>query len=103
MRFVATIGNQEHTIEVDANGHARRVRLDGRELVVDWRLAGAEHTHLDSTALEGAPADHYSVLVGPYSYDAYVQVREGEGGTTQGPPTYTLEVYIRGRPYVVMV
>ena len=100
MRFVAKIGDRQHTIEVEANGHARRVTLDGREIAVDWRLVGAAHTHLAGT--DEAPADQYSLLSGAHSYDAYVRALDGTSGATEGT-TYTLEVYIAGRPYTVTV
>jgi len=102
MRFVATIGDRRHTIELDANGHVRKVTLNGRELAVDWRLVGAEHPHLAGAALGDVPADHYSVLAGSHSYDAYARVLEGASGATEGP-TYTLELHIAGRAYVVTV
>jgi biotin carboxyl carrier protein len=102
MRFVATVGDRQHTVEVDSNGHVRQVLLDGRELTVDWRLVGAEHTHLSGASPGGEQADHYSMLVGTHSFDAYVRAVEGLAGTTEGT-TYTLEVSIAGRPYAVTV
>jgi biotin carboxyl carrier protein len=95
MRFIATIGGVRHVVEVDANGADRRVVLDGRELTVNWRLIGPRHA---SDA--GVLADHYGLLAGLRSYDAYVRALEPVSGDETVP---SLEVMVAGRPYVVAV
>lgn len=98
MRYVATIGDQKHTITLQENGHTRQVALDGRDLTVDWRLIGDERPH---TATPGdVRADHYSVLVGARSYEAYARVVHTGGGDDA---RLTVEVMIGGRPYVVSI
>lgn len=99
MRYVATIGSQTFTIELEANGHTRQVSLDDRALSVDWRLIGVERPHADTPG--DASADHYSLLVGERSYEAYARLLEdAEGGEGNG---LTVEVMIAGRPYVVHI
>jgi biotin carboxyl carrier protein len=100
MRFVADVGGREHTVEVEANGHDRRMTLDGREITLDWRLLGAEQPRVGTGG--GARADHYSLLAGTRTYDAYVRSL-AEPGTDAEAATHTLEVVIGGRPYVVTV
>ena len=99
MRYVASVGNQTYTIELEENGHTRQVSLGDRDLTVDWRLVGAERPHADTPGDTGA--DHYSLLVGDRSYEAYARlVDDTEGGDGEG---LTVEVMISGRPYVVRI
>lgn len=99
MRYVASVGERQHTVVLEENGHERSVELDGRPLHIDWRLVGASQSH--SSAADAPLADHYSVLVGDHSYEAYLRVLDdaeaGEGGGL------SVEVMIAGRPYVVRV
>jgi biotin carboxyl carrier protein len=95
MRFIATVAGVRHVVEVDANGHDRRVTLDGRELAVNWRSVGPR-----DASLESQRADHYSLLAATRSYDAYVRPLHDAGA--EGP-TRTLEVTVAGRPYTVEV
>lgn len=100
MRYTATIGDRELTIEVQENGHVRAVSLNGRALTVDWRLIGAEQPH---ASLPGdSRADQYGLLIGQRSYEAYARVVEpdADAGRDAGR---VIEVYIHGRPYVVGV
>lgn len=95
MRYIATIGGRQHIIEVEANGHVRRVVVDGRTLTVDCRLVGAAGAH--SGSRDEQLADHYSVLAGDESYEAFARLvpSAGEGGER------TIEIHIHGYPYVV--
>jgi biotin carboxyl carrier protein len=95
MRYVATIGGRTHVIEVEADGHIRRVVVDGREMTVDCRLVGAVGAH--SAARDEPLADHYSLIAGNASYEAFARsVPSSEDGGER-----TIEVSVRGYPYVV--
>lgn len=99
MRYVATVGERQHTVVLEENGHERSVELDGRTLHIDWRLVGTDHPHLTATA--NLAADLFTVLAGEHSYEAYVRlVEDAESGESSG---LTLEVSIAGRPYRVRV
>lgn len=95
MRYIAIIGGRKHTVEVEANGHVRRVVVDGRELTVDCRLVGAAGAHAGPR--DEPLADHYSVIAGDASYEAFARAvpNAREGGER------TVEVHIHGYPYVV--
>ena len=99
MRYVAMVGEQQHTVVLDENGHERQVELDGRELHVDWRLVGRDHAYV--SAVGDVVADHFTVLAGDHSYEAYVRlVQDPEAAESGG---LTVEVMIAGRPYIVRV
>ena len=99
MRYIANVGGQKHTIALQENGHTRQLSLNDRDLTVDWRLIGAERPHASTPG--DARADHYSVLVGERSYEAYARiVEDAESGEGNG---LTIEVMIHGRPYVVHI
>ena len=100
MRFVASVGGREHTVEVEANGHERFVTLDGREIALDWRLIGGDQPRVATGG--GTRVDHYSLLAGTRTYDAYVRSL-AEPGTDAEAATHTLEVVVGGRSYVVTV
>jgi biotin carboxyl carrier protein len=93
MRVVATVGGQKLDIGLQEDGHVRRVTLDGREMVVDWRRVGSGPT--EST---GDHAVHYSLLIGDRSYDLFVRaVPQADGGAqvyevSLGGQTYAIEV-----------
>ncbi|HEX6797363.1 MAG TPA: biotin/lipoyl-containing protein [Ktedonobacterales bacterium] len=95
MLYIATIGGRQHIVEVEANGRVRRVVVDGRALAVDCRLVGEAGAHAASR--DEQLADHYSLLAGNDSYEAFARLvpSAGEGGER------TVEVHIHGRPYVV--
>ncbi|MFI5274679.1 MAG: acetyl-CoA carboxylase biotin carboxyl carrier protein subunit [Ktedonobacterales bacterium] len=98
MRYIATVDGRQHLIELEANGHLRRVTVDGRELAVDCRLIGPTGGAA-SAPPEGVPAAHLSVLIGDHSYEAYaraVPAAAGEEGAAR-----TVEVHVHGYPYVV--
>jgi biotin carboxyl carrier protein len=95
MRYVARIGEHTRVIELQENGHTREVVLESRQLTLDWRLVGVP---LASLSDGEAPAEHYSMLVGDHSYEAYARLApdaDAEGTT--------VEVMIEGRPYIVTV
>ncbi len=95
MRYIAIVGGRKHIVEVEANGHTRRVVVDGREMTVDCRLVGAAGAHAGPR--DEPLADHFSVLAADASYEAFARVvpSVGEGGERR------VEVHIRGYPYVV--
>lgn len=99
MRFVATVGDKQYTVDVDAGGQRRQVTLDGRELVVDWRLVGAARMHLASAG--DLRADHFSVLVGDRSYDVVARAADAEGDPAAGG--HAFELLIAGLPLTVAV
>jgi biotin carboxyl carrier protein len=100
MRYVATVGDRQYTIELDPDGHAPRVTLDGREVAVDWRLIGADRLHVATPG--DVRADQLSVLVGERSYDVFVRaVEAGEGEA--GASAHSLEVLVDGLPHAVSV
>ena len=99
MRYVASVGDTQHTVTLQENGHIGQVTLDDRDLTVDWRLIGADRPH---TATPGdTRADYYSLLVGTRSYEAYARVVEETENSESGG--LTVEVTIGGRPYVARV
>lgn len=99
MRYVATVGDRTFTIELQENGHAPRVLLDGRELTVDFQLVGGERSHLTSTG--DRAADHFSVLVGDRSYEAYA--RRVDDVDADDDDSETVEIMVRGHTYTVGV
>lgn len=99
MRYVASVGSRTYSFTLEENGHTRQVSLDGREFPVDWRLVGEERPHADSPGDTGA--DHYSVLVGERSYEAYARLVEDPAGDEGSG--LAVEVMVAGRPYVVHV
>jgi biotin carboxyl carrier protein len=99
MRYVVTVNDRQHTIELEANGHVRQVTFDGRPLSVDWQLVGRNQPAI--TLASDASADHYSLLVGDQSYAAYARAVDDLDGDEQ--VGRTIEVMIEGHPYVVNV
>lgn len=98
MRYVATVGGRKYTIDLQENGHLRRVTLDDREFSMDFsRIGGAYPVSNDIER-----ADHYSALIDDHSYEAFVRavVQDGEAAESG---ERTLEVMIHGRPYMVSV
>jgi biotin carboxyl carrier protein len=99
MGYVVTVNGRQHTLDLEENGHLRRVTLNSRALTIDWRTVGRD------LPASGNPDDHiadqYSLLVGAASYTAYVRrLDEASGDDRTGRK---LEVVVQGRPYVVEV
>ncbi|MGZ3600944.1 MAG: hypothetical protein ACXWQ5_14795, partial [Ktedonobacterales bacterium] len=94
MRYSAEIEGRKYAIDVDENTHIHHVTLDGRELTVDWQLVGERRSHLSQT--DDPRADHYSILIGQRSYDAYARLTEGDDTSPEGGAR-TIEVLIGGR------
>jgi biotin carboxyl carrier protein len=99
MGYVVTVNGHQHTLDLEANGHLRRVTLNSRTLTIDWRTIGRDQS------APGRPDDHiadqYSLLVGTASYTAYVRsLDEASGDERTGRK---IEVVVHGRPYVVEV
>ncbi|HEV2239044.1 MAG TPA: acetyl-CoA carboxylase biotin carboxyl carrier protein subunit [Ktedonobacterales bacterium] len=65
MRFVATIGERQITIDVEENGHLREVTVDGITGRADWQPVGNLERHPGG-------ATHYTLLLGTQSFDVYV-------------------------------
>ncbi|MGZ3663882.1 MAG: hypothetical protein ACXVDA_05245, partial [Ktedonobacterales bacterium] len=80
MRYSAEIEGRKYAIDVDENAHIHHVTLDGHELTVDWQLVGERRSHLSQT--DDPRADHYSILIGQHSYDAYARLTEGDDTST---------------------
>ncbi|HEV2405713.1 MAG TPA: biotin/lipoyl-containing protein [Ktedonobacterales bacterium] len=83
MRYVARIGEQTRVIELQENGHTREVVLESRQLTLDWRLVGVPMATLSDGE---APAEHYSMLVGDRSYEAFARLApdaDAEGTTVE--------------------
>jgi biotin carboxyl carrier protein len=93
MRYVATLGERQVTLEIGENGHLRAVMLEGQALDIDWHPVGG------ATLRPGAEGGHYSLLIGSRSFDVYVRAVESESGGDKR----VLEVSIDGRPYVVQL
>ncbi len=100
MRYVARIAGVTHTVELRENGHERQVELDGRALTVDWQRIGGSQPHEPGDA--SAAAQHFSLLVGGHSYEAYARVLDGEPGAAEGQEQ-AIEIMIAGRPYLVTI
>ena len=49
-----------------------------------------------------AAAQHFSLLVGGHSYEAYARVLDGEPGAAEGQEQ-AIEIMIAGRPYLVTI
>ena len=99
MRYVASLGNRSATIEVAENGHTRPVMFDGGVFSVDWRAVGGAASSPGPGP--GAPAGHYSLLIGERSCEVYVRALAQDDAAGGG--VRTLEVTLDGRPYVVRV
>jgi biotin carboxyl carrier protein len=99
MSYVVTVNGRQHTLDLEENGHIRRVTLNSRTLTIDWRTVGREQP--TSSRPDDQIADQYSLLVGTASYTAYVRsLDEASGDERTGRK---LEVVVQGRPYVVEV
>lgn len=96
MRYVASIGERQATIEIAENGHTRPLTLDGAALEADWRAVGDALVR----ALPGAPAAHYSLLIGNQTYEVFLRPIPGEDDDAGGG-MQSFEVMIEGRPYLV--
>jgi len=102
MQYSVTVGDRALTITLADDGHAQRVTLDGREIVVDWRPVGGANLPWRAAAPgddgEGARAGHYSALIGGRSYDVYIRALPAEDAASEaqtfevsvGPTTYTV-------------
>lgn len=98
MRYIASSGERKVTIELEENGHRRHVVLDAVGYEVEWQPVGGAVLR----PTPGAPAGHYSLLVGDRSYDVYVHpVAETATGTSGVELVF--EVEIEGQPYRVHV
>jgi biotin carboxyl carrier protein len=100
MRYVARIAGVTHTVELRENGHERQVELDGRALTVDWQRIGGSQPHEPGDA--STPAQHFSLLVGGHSYEAYARVLDGGPGAAEGQEQ-AIEIMIAGQPYLVTI
>ncbi len=99
MRYVTTVGTQQHTVALQENGHTLEVSLNDRTVTIDWRLVGSELAHTSGSS--NYRADRYSVLLGAHSYEACARLVETD--TAPEGADRTVEVLINGRPYVVTV
>lgn len=98
MRYVASSGERQVTIEVEENGHRRHVTLDEAPFEVDWQAVGGAVLR----ALPGPAEGHYSLLIGERSFDCYVRlVPPAEGGAGSGEQVF--EVELAGLPYRIRI
>src|SRR5260370_40570083 len=93
MRYVATIGERQITVEVSESGHVRQVTIDGTEHVVDWQPVGGAAL----SPGEGASAGHYSLLVGTRSDDLFVHPFAGPAADPARGAEQAFEVTGAGR------
>jgi len=98
MRYSVSVNGRQHTVELEEDGHLRRLTLDQRTFVVDCRHVGFDQASPPSSV---TPADLYSLLVGDQSYTAYA--RELEDGGGEELAGRRIEVSVRGHPYTVEV
>ena len=96
MRYIATVGEETYTIGLQDDGHQREVTLGDHHLMVDWRPVGG--ASLPAGQGDSDQAGHYSLLVGPQSFDVYVQpvTADDEDGASR-----VFEVHVRGQVYRV--
>ncbi|HEU5349666.1 MAG TPA: biotin/lipoyl-containing protein [Ktedonobacterales bacterium] len=96
MRYLATVGEQTYTIDLQEDGHQRETTLDDKRLSVDWRPVGG--AALAGAEASNSRAGHYSLLIGSHSFDVFVQpvASEDDDGTSR-----VLEVHVRGQVYRV--
>lgn len=90
MRYIATIGARQITVDVEDNGHLRVVAVDGVAGKADWQPVG------DTAGQTGAAA-HYALLLGLRSYDVYV-ARNAPPALGAAP---TFEVSLEGQAYTI--
>ncbi len=88
MRYIASLGDQRFTINVEENGQQRQIALDGTIYAVDWLRIGS--------TLAGAGAGRYSLLINNRSYEVVIRRLEADD---EGGQRY--EVLIAGQPYQV--
>ncbi len=98
MRYIVSVNGRKHSVELEENGHLRRLTLDGRSLMVDWRRIGFEGNGLYPS---DDHADLYSLLVSDQSYAAYAQLLE-DTAAEEGRGR-TVEVLYNGHPSRVEV
>jgi biotin carboxyl carrier protein len=90
MRYVGTIGDREITVDVEANGHLRKVVVDGVLGHADWQP-------LASTGGRVSGAGHYTLLLGTQSFDVHVALTAP--AALGAAPTF--EVTLAGQTFLV--
>lgn len=88
MRYIASLGDQRFSINVEENGQQRQIALDDAAYAVDWLRIGG--------AIASSGAGRYSLLVNHRSYEVVVRRLEVDD---EGGQRY--EVLIEGQPYTV--
>lgn len=96
MRYIATVGEETYTIGLQDDGHQREVTLGDKHLLADWRPVGGATP--PAGMLDSSQAGHYSLLIGPNSFDVYVQP---VGATDEDGASRVFEVQVRGQLYRV--
>lgn len=96
MRYVATVGEQTYTIDLQEDGHQREVTLGDKHLTVDWRPVGG--AALSTGKDDPDQAGHYSLLLGAHSFDVYVQPAHAD---EEDGASRVFEVHARGQVYRV--
>jgi biotin carboxyl carrier protein len=80
MKYLVTVDGRTYTIEINADD---RISVDGREAAVDF------HAIEDDTL--------YSLLLDNFSYEAFVEERDGEHQVLLRGRLYTVDVQDEGR------
>jgi biotin carboxyl carrier protein len=90
MRYIATIGERQITVDVEENGHLRAVVVDGVPGRADWQP-------VVDVARQPGVAAHYALLFGTQSFDVFV-ARNAPSLIGAAP---TFEVTLAGRTFDV--
>ncbi|MGO8948112.1 MAG: biotin/lipoyl-containing protein [Ktedonobacterales bacterium] len=98
MRYMVSVNGRKHTVELEENGHIRRLILDERTVTIDWRLISRDQS---DPYPSDSRADLYSLLVGDRSYAAYARLLQETGSDEM--PGRKIEVLFHGRPHRVEV
>jgi biotin carboxyl carrier protein len=90
MRYIATIGARQITVEVEDNGHLRAVAVDGVPGKADWQPVG-------DTVWQTGAATHFALLLGSRSFDVFV-ARTAPPALGAAP---VFEVTLAGQTYTI--
>src|SRR5215471_17837403 len=95
MAYVASIGNNVHTVDTGESGPQREISIDGVRYDIDWRQIAplATDTHGQSSI-----GGRYSLLIGGKSYEIFARrvMRPDEAG-------YRYEILIGGQRFEITV
>lgn len=95
MRYVASDGGRQVTLDVGESGHPRHITLGDTTLDVDWQPVGGAAAHGGTRDGADTAAGHYGMLTQGRSFEIFVRALPGDAAAR------TFEVSIGGRPYIV--